>query len=208
MFLLLSTIPFFDFLLIKMFGNEARWFQLHAIINILICFLICKQSLKLILSPNLPLSEHSENNIMALQMVIALHTYHCFINDLSFIEWWHHICFVAMGVLPVLFFYNNEVSSLFLFAGCGLPGAIEYTVLSLVKHKKVTSLNQKKLNSWINNYIRCPISIYGISLSHINNCYTGVYTFLECYIQFLVFLNATFFNKMAIENHTWHKYNL
>ena len=100
--LLLSTIPFFDFFLTKIIGKKARWFQLHAIINIIICILISKQSINLLLSPTLPLIEYSKNDIMALQLVLGLHTYHIFIETLTFIEWWHHICFVAFGVLPVL----------------------------------------------------------------------------------------------------------
>ena len=190
--------------LLNYLEKKARWFQLHAIINIIICIIIWRQSIELIFTPKLPLDKHNENNIISLEMVIALHTYHYFIDDLSFIEWWHHICFVAMGVLPVLFLYNNIISSVFLFAGCGFPGAIEYTVLAMVKHNKVTSLQQKKLNSWINNYIRCPISIYGATLAHINNYNTGVYTLLDYYIQFLVFVNGTIFNKMAIENYIFH----
>ena len=207
MFLLLSTIPLFDFLLIKLFGKKARWFQLHAIINIIICFLIGQQTIELICTPKLPLNNHNENNIISLEMVIALHIYHYFIDDLSFIEWCHHICFVAFGVLPVLFLYNNIISSVFLFAGCGFPGAIEYTMLTMVKHNKITSLKQKKINSLINNYIRFPISIYGISLAHINNCNNGICKVLDYYIQFLVFVNGTFFNKMAIENYIFHNYN-
>ena len=141
-------------------------------------------------------------------MVIGLHIYHIFIETLAIIEWWHHICFVAFGVVPVLFLYNNQNISLFLFAGCGLPGAIEYTLLTMVKNRNITSLQQKNINSWINNYIRCPISLYAASLTHINSTYTGNYSFLDFYIIFLVFLNGTFFNKMAIEKHMWHRCNI
>jgi hypothetical protein len=203
--ILLSTIPFFDFLLTKIIGKKARWFQLHAIINIVICILIGKQTMNLLLSPSLPLLEYSKNDIMALQLVLGLHSYHIFIERLTLIEWWHHICFVAFGVLPVLFLYNNQITSLYLFAGCGLPGAIEYTLLSMVKNNKITSLQQKNINSWINNYIRCPISLYAASLAHINSTNTGNYNLLDLYIIFLVFFNGTFFNKMAIENHMWHR---
>ena len=203
--LLLFTIPFFDFLLTKLIGKKARWFQLHATVNIVICTLIGKQSLKLLMLPSLPLLQYSQNDVLALQMVIGLHIYHLFIGKtLSFIEWWHHLCFVAFGALPVLFLYNNQIISLFLFTGCGLPGAIEYTLLTMVKNNTITSLQQKNINSWINNYVRCPISLYTVSFIHINNCYTGNYNFLEFYIMFLVFLNGTFFNKIAIENYICH----
>ena len=203
--LLLSTIPFFDFLLTKIIGKKSRWFQLHAIINIVICMLIGKQSINLLLSPTLPLLEYSKNDIMALKLVLGLHTYHIFIETLTFIEWWHHIYFVAFGVLPVLFLYNKQIISLFLFAGCGLPGAIEYTLLTMVKNNKLTSLQQKNINAWINNYIRCPISLYSACLTHINSTYTGNYNLFDLYIIFLVFCNGTYFNKMAVENYMCHR---
>lgn len=203
--LLLSTIPFFDFLLTKIIGKKARWFQLHAIINIIISIIIGKQTIKLLLSPSIPLLEYSDNDVMALQLVIGLHSYHIFIETLTLIELWRHICFVVFGVLPILFIYNNEITSVYLFAVCGLPGAIEYTLLTMVKNKQMTSLQQKNINSWINNYIRCPISLYAASLSHINSIHTGNYNLLDLYIIFLVFFNGTFFNKMAIEIHMWHR---
>lgn len=117
--LLLSTIPFFDFLLTKIIGKKARWFQLHAIINIIICILIGKQSIKLLLSPSIPLLEYSQNDIMALQLVMGLHSYHIFIETLTLIEWCHHICFVYLEDLfhlvylldlwSLINFYKNQM---------------------------------------------------------------------------------------------------
>jgi hypothetical protein len=204
----LAIMPVTDFILIKMFNNKARWFQLHAVINFIITYLIFPDVYKLFVNPVLPLQKRNEYSDLSILLVCTLHIYHFIIENLSLIELKHHVLFVAFGTLPVFIYWDNIVVTIFLFAGCGLPGAIEYTMLSLVRNKYLDSLKQKEINSFINNYIRCPISIYGSSLAYISriNMNPPVPLFLYYFI-FLVYINGTFFSKMAIENHIWHMCN-
>jgi len=202
-------MPVMDFILIKMFNSKARWFQLHAAINFFITYLIFPDVYKLFVNPILPLQQRNEYSDLAILLVCTLHSYHFIVEKLSFMELFHHIVFVVCGTLPVFIYWDNIVVTLFLFAGCGLPGAIEYTMLSMVKNNNLSSLKQKKINSFINNYIRCPISIYGSSLAYINRINTthSIPLFVYYFI-FLVYFNGTFFSKMAIENYIWHNCNI
>ena len=205
----LAIMPFVDFILIKIFNSKARWFQLHAFINMVITYLTFSDVYKLITNPIFPLQSRHELTDLAIILACTLHAYHFIIEKLSLIEWIHHILFVACGTLPVFIYWDDITITLFLFTGCGLPGVIEYTLLSLVKNNYFNSLKQKKVNSFSNNYIRCPLAIYGSSLAYINrvNLQLPVPLFVYYFI-FLVYINGTYFSKMAIENYIWHKINI
>ena len=64
-------------------------------------------------------------------------------------DYFHHILFVLFGTIPIYYYYNLNLIRLITFVGCGLPGAIEYFTLSLVKHNIIASLNPEK------SYIIC-----------------------------------------------------
>ena len=38
----------------------------------------------------------------------------------------------------------------------GLPGGIDYLLLILVKIGKIKSIEEKRINTYLNNYIRAP----------------------------------------------------
>lgn len=197
--LLLSSIPLIDFFLTKTLGKTSRWFQLHAVVNIMIMFLVIPDTLEILIRPSLPLPPQSPTVDMALTLVGGCHMYHFAIETLTPLEIWHHVLFVAMGI-PALYYFQSQIIALILFTGCGFPGALEYTMLSLVKHNRIRSITQKRVNSWINNYIRGPIGIYSATIAYVDIPSSP----LVYYICFLIYLNATFFSKMAVENHMWH----
>lgn len=204
--LILGIIPILDLCMVKIFGKKSRWFQIHAIINMIIMYLVIPDTYCLLISPKLPLKSKNTRLDLALNLCCGIHGYHCVIDKLSSIELWHHLIFVVLGIIPSIYYFNSQSMALLLFTGCGFPGAIEYTMLSLVKHNKINSLTQKSINSYINNYIRAPLSIYGATIIHLDNNNDDILSNIVLYyICFLVYLNGTFFSKMAIENHMWHK---
>lgn len=201
-YLISATIPLVDFCMVKLFGKSSRWFQLHAVVNMMVVYLVLPDTYSLIISPIFPLAPRNIWVDMSLSLALFIHVYHCIIDTLSSIELWHHVIFVALGIIPAIFYYDSQAPAILLFTGCGFPGAIEYTMLSLVKHGKMTSISQKRVNSWVNNYIRAPLSIYGATIIHLDS--TSVISY---YICFLIYLNGTFFSKMAVENYMWHRCN-
>lgn len=204
-YIISTIIPLLDFCMVKLFGSKARWFQLHAIINIIIVYLVSSDTYILLKEPILPLPGRNTQINLALELSLTLHIYHFFINTLTPIEIWHHIIFVLGGVIPAIVYFNSQIIAILLFTGCGFPGAMEYTMLALVKHNRITSLTQKMINSWVNNYIRAPLSIYSATLVYINALHHDMIVYYVC---FLIYLNSTFFSKMAIENHIRHKCNI
>ena len=104
--------------------------------------------------------------------------------------------------------YNNNLMRLSIFASCGLTGIIEYFTLALVKHKKLNILTQKKLNAYMYNYLRYPLSIYSIIAAYmvyIHNPFIIDNVWIFIYINLIIFLNGSFYNKLTIENYIKYK---
>jgi hypothetical protein len=53
-------------------------------------------------------------------------------------------------------FHTGRLINYSLFFTTGLPGMIDYFLLFLVKNNKIQFIVEKKINSWINLWIRCP----------------------------------------------------
>lgn len=200
------TIPMIDFLLCTLFTSQARWFQLHSAINAIIVYIISNDVFLLYTDPLNNI--HETESKLECSYIVLLHIYHYFLFKNTMMDYFHHIVFVGFGCIPIFCFYNTNLIRLATFAGCGLPGAIEYFTLSLVKHKKLNSLTQKRLNSYMYNYFRFPATVYSISIIHIAyimNLTPAAHIALVYYIIFIVFLNGSFYNKLTLDNHTEHK---
>ena len=202
----LLVIPLSDFILINFFGKKGRWFQLHSLINFIITFQIKNDVLLFLINPLQGIS--LINNIKPLIYISYLHSYHFFIKKVYFIELFHHILFVFLGALPCIFLWNNNLISLWIFSGCGLPGAIDYFFLTLFKNDIINVNKQKQITAFINNYFRMPMNIYGLTVSYIarkeNIIQCNDYFFT--YILILIYLNGTIFNQMSIESKIKVKY--
>ena len=202
------VIPLVDVLLCKIFGTKSRWFQLHSVINGVIVYIIWDDVISLLANP---LSNiRTIDSKIDSYFIMILHIYHAFIVErLSIMDSFHHLFFVGGGVIPSIVCYNSNLVRLAWFPTCGLPGCIEYFTLSLVKHNLISSLKQKRINAYIYNYVRFPITIYGPSLTYIaykngqihdNNVITLIY------FNLILFFNGAFYNRVTVENYALHKH--
>jgi len=202
----LITIPIIDLILCLIFGTLSRWFQLHSVINAIIVSIIYKDIIELYINP---LNNKLVDTKLDCYYVIFLHIYHLFISkQLSFMDYFHHIIFIGFGCGPAFLTYNNNLMRLSLFASCGFTGAIEYFTLALVKHKKLNVLIQKKLNAYMYNYLRYPLSMYSIIATYIvyrQNPFLIDNLWLFTYINLMIFFNGSFYNKLTIENYIEYK---
>lgn len=200
----LIEVPFYDLFLCLLFTDKARWFQLHSLVNILIIRVIMQDVYDILLDPtNIKEIETPEE----LYYIIILHLYHFLFFKNTLMDYFHHSVFVLLGTIPVYYYYNYNLVRLATFTGCGLPGAIEYGLLSLVKHNKMSSLRNKIIMSNIYNYFRYPFSILAGTMVY--QCYILGYTpnvskNVVFYTIFMIYFNGSYFNKLTIENKTWH----
>jgi hypothetical protein len=202
------SIPALDLILCKTLGQKSRWFQLHSLINGIIVYIIFDDIYGLFMNP---LSNIREiNSKMDNYFIMFLHIYHLFIvNNLTFMDYFHHILFIGLGVAPAILFYNSNLVRLAWFPTCGLPGFIEYFMLALVKHGKLESIKQKRINSYIYNYLRFPLTVYCPTITYVaykNNLLPQTNPYMLVYFNFILFFNGSFYNKVTVENYILHKY--
>ena len=203
----LISIPALDFMLCILFGIQTRWFQLHSVVNGIIVCIVYQDVISLYINPI------ANNGIMNSKLdcyyIIFLHIYHLFISsNLTFMDYFHHGLFIGGGCIPAFLFFNSNLVRLASFAGCGLTGCVEYFTLALVKHNKLKSLTQKKISSYMYNYVRYPLSLYSIMAIYIVYLYDtpqNINPYLLIYVNLIIFFNGAFYNKLTIENYIEHK---
>lgn len=208
-FILVSTLTLFpiyilDVILRRVLGHKARWFQLHAVINTIITYISLSEVYDILCNPYNAFEQSS--NRFGLILGFTLHLYHMIFFNLTFMDKCHHIS-SAFICIPLTMLLNCKIISWHLFIGTGLPGGLDYVMLTLVKHSKLESLKEKKYNSLINAYIRGPFGVIGSFLTYMRSIRLepGSFKQYSGYIVSVIsFLNCTFFAKLAIENYRDH----
>ena len=195
----LVSIPCIDIILSATIGTRARWFQLHSMINFIIVYIISGDVYLLYTDPL--------NNIRTLEskidcnFIVLLHIYHYFVFKNTRMDYFHHFIFVGCGCVPIFYCYSSNLIRLTTFSGCGLPGAIEYLTLTLVKNNKLNSLKQKRFNSHLYNYFRYPTTIYSITviyISYLQDLTQVIHPIIIYYIMLLVFINGSLDRKSVV----------
>ena len=208
-FILASTLTLFpiyilDVILRKVFGHRARWFQLHALINIIITYISIPEVFDILCNPSNAFE--LSNNRFGLILGFTLHLYHMIFFNLTFMDKCHHIS-SAFICIPLTMLLNCKIISWHLFIGTGFPGGLDYIMLTFVKHSRLESLTEKKYNSLINAYIRCPFGVIGSFLTYMRSVSLEPGSFKQYSgftVTFISFMNCTFFAKLAIENFRDH----
>ena len=91
-------------------------------------------------------------------LILSLHIYHLFINNnLTIIEYIHHILFVGLGVLPCIFYIKTNQIYLGYIRCSGISGVFEYGLLALYKKNKLSLNSQKYIICYLYNYFRYPL---------------------------------------------------
>ena len=193
-----------DLILKNIFGKKSRYFQLHAFINLIVSYRIYPDILKFIINPSN--SYRVLNNNFESYLILNLHVYHFFIvKSINLIEKIHHLLFVVLGVIPVIFYIKTNQIYLGYIACAGLPGVFEYTLLSLLKNEKISNEQQKFYTSYLYNYFRYPLALYGCNLNLIswkqNKILNSENLYLSIYINFLLFLNGSIFNQLTLKSY-------
>lgn len=195
--------------------TNCKWFSIHSIGNFFICLYAYNDVKKTIDDPVNSLNYDYEYSMIPVFITITLHLYHIlapwFFKKLRLDDIIHHILF-AFGLGFICLFYRfGYVQNFVIFFLTGLPGCIDYFLLTLVKLNKINKLVEKKINVHINNWIRGPGCVIGatfiyvskITLQKSDKQYFN--NFIASIMIFLIFLNGQYYSKQMIENYTYYK---
>lgn len=200
------TITLCDLILIKCFGNKARWFQLHSLINLIITIIIIDDSIKFFIKPHLAIKYNNQH--LDSKFILFLHLYHATTFKLKKDEIIHHIFFVGFGVLPTIFYINSNIIRVGYLACCGIPGVFEYALLTLVKHNIITNIKQKKITSYIYCFIRQPLALYSVFINIMFYQYKliGYENLFMClYVNILLYINSCYYTHEICYNYGYNK---
>ena len=189
-----------DTLVCKYYGDKARWFQLHFLINMLVCYFCIPDIVSIVYDLN-EASSQLTNHVGGV-LAFQVHLYHTINFELTTMDIYHHVSSVFLCFPPSIIF-NRKILSLFYFIGTGLPGGIDYLLLTLVKNGQLHYLKEKKYNSYINAYIRMPGGAICSFLTFNTALNSEVLSQQICgyFLSMIVFTNTAYYGKLAIENY-------
>lgn len=198
------VIYLFDSLLKKV-NCKSRWFTLHAITNYMIAVTTFSDVLACIANPLV--SVHPMTLDIAGNIACTLHIYHCVLFKIRFEDWMHHIlsCFIFT---PTCIKFSSKGLSVFYFFCTGLPGAVDYTVLSLVKAGRMVKKRQKQIASSLNAYIRMPGGVFCAGLlfkDGLKIFSTNINGLELILLAIMIYVNSCYYGKQAMENYGMYK---
>lgn len=205
--LITCSMFFYDYILCYIFGNKARWFQLHAFVNLIITIDILPSIIGII--NNIETGYALLTNHTASYYVYSLHFYHVLtFKNLSMYDYFHHALFVGLGTLPAIVFIKYNQILVTYISCCGIPGIIEYGTLALYKNQKISLYRQKYICSLLYIFLRFPMCIFGIATNIIahNKGYIKDYVFFSIYLNLMLYLNGTIFTYLTLESFYKIKY--
>jgi hypothetical protein len=150
--------------------------------------------------------QNSPKNILALQCVFALHFYHVIMywRKFRYDDWLHHILMIGIGLPIGWITESNSLLGYSLFFTTGLPGGIDYFLLFLVRNFWISRETEKKVNAYLNTWIRSPGCISHATLSLLlissRSSTYSVDWFLGCIAAILTFWNGQYFMRQVVEN--------
>lgn len=137
-------------------SQNTRWFFLHCIINWFVVYYSVSDVCTCLLKNNeCHKITWNNNSIKVYNYAFLLHIYHCIFFKLNADDYLHHFMMVAIcGTL--CYMLQSIISSFALFFLSGLPGAIDYMLLYLVKRNKIHTVTEKIIYTYLSAYLRAP----------------------------------------------------
>jgi len=149
------------------------------------------------------------SGVKVITYTIGLHLFDMYIriNRLAMDDIIHHIVssFLSTAIIVYHRADNSPLTNVATFFMCGLPGAIDYTLLYFVKHDQLRSIDEKYINGILNMYIRLPGLLY-CSLKCLEILQGNLFHELNStYLIFIIvstYINGVYFSKKVVENYS------
>jgi hypothetical protein len=148
-FCLLDTLFFYA----KM---EGRYYAVHALHNAAITVFTAPQVYQTL--TDFPHVQDLATPTIASEFIVALHVYHAvmYFRKLRFDDWLHHALMIGVALPLGLCSPPGSLMGYSLFFTTGLPGGIDYVLLTAVRNGWLDSAVEKRTNAAIQVWIRSP----------------------------------------------------
>ena len=157
------SVVFLDCFLYSFNLNRLiSWYILHAFCNF---FVVYKCIPYILFFINEPLKSIQDNTDLDLHYyAVVPHIYHCIAFDLNKDDIFHHVLFVFFGMIFKHFTNTGFTLALYLFFINGVPGGIDYIMLTLYKLNFIDKHTRHKIAVYLNSWVRCPGLIFSNTL--------------------------------------------
>eukprot|EP01130_Rhizamoeba_saxonica_P000740 TRINITY_DN10666_c0_g1_i1.p1 TRINITY_DN10666_c0_g1~~TRINITY_DN10666_c0_g1_i1.p1 ORF type:complete len:229 (-),score=16.36 TRINITY_DN10666_c0_g1_i1:31-717(-) len=183
--IIITATAVIDFILRQFVTSKnARWFSIHAILNVFVAILSFGDLLRAFGEPYRALDVQSITEL-PIYIVVGCHIYHMVAFDnLTRDDWIHHIVFVGIiGTSGILGDFGVMTNTTCFFLS-GFPGGLDYGMLALVKLGYMGVLTEKDWNARINVWIRgpgCTLCAYIMYVAY-KNSETTTWSWYACVI--------------------------
>ena len=195
---------------LKIIPHNARWFFIHFVSNLVVT-VIGIEDLKYCLNnvTKCAYSQWTEKTSEVFTLVNCVHIYHAIVfkNYLKKDEWIHHSVMAICSFLAY-FFNHTKITTVSMWFLSGLPGAIDYFLLWLIKIGHLQKNIEKKAYVCISLLLRSPGCVIStllqiLSITIDNSLIT---IFIKLFIAFLVFGNGQYYMYVTIKDAAKQKY--
>jgi hypothetical protein len=185
---------------------QKPYYLLHVLHNILIMYLTYTDVINTYTDFHTLDTYRVNYNVPAL--VVSFHMYHIvkYYTSLRYDDWIHHISMIGLAIpLGLLVTDTTTFMSYSLFWTTGFPGAISYFSLFLERNDLIQRQTEKKINTWMNVWVRSPgcISVFILTLVYFSSLEreTTIYDILKLIPSGLVYWNGQYFMEQAVKDY-------
>ena len=211
-FMLIGVVGLCDVIVARLFG-PARYFALHVIVNVACCAFAWDDALAGFRMGNpygtitCTASGSRCANWVAVDLTIAHHVWHSLAYALKPIDLVHHIPSIAVCLVCLPFGWGPVLNIQILFL-MGIPGGVDYFLLTLTKLRMLHPRVEKNANQSLNVWIRSPgAQAYALTMMASTFVHPGSFTTLTHRVVVFVcgvhhFWNPGFFMTRTVDART------
>jgi len=182
----------------KLVKKQSRWYFIHSIVNFIILSNTYKDVYNTFTCSNpVTIKPSMDINVMN-SLITSLHVYHLFFyTNLRLDDYLHHIIMLTVFNISILQVQGSYPGTLLFFMN-GLPGFIDYSLLSLTKYNLLSKKREKYINTFLNVYVRSP----GILLTLGNLFYNVENKNAMIFLNgFFIFFNSQYYTRDVCINY-------
>ena len=182
-----------------------RWFFLHAAANAFVVVWGIKDCITTVDNPSDAMAQHHQCSSIPGGFVAAIHTYHVLRFKLGPGDIFHHVAFAGVGCFSNHLVNYGPLANLYFFFVCGLPGGIDYFLLGLVKCGRLAAMEEKRLNSTINLWVRAPglTMVFSFAWSAFRTGKHDVNPFVMTVLAFISVHNGQYYLGRVVANYNF-----
>lgn len=139
----------------------------------------------------------------AIALVFALHLYHILFywKKFRFDDWLHHILMIGVALPVGCMLPAGPLMGMSLFFTTGLPGGLDYLLLFFVRNHWLAPLKEKRVNRWLNVWIRSPGCIAQATLTLATILTQDQSSWLAYIPAVLNYWNGCYFMEQVVADH-------